>query len=55
MFKQQDTMFVVEPETGEDFIFASKIGEVWLCKLCSASEEYKVRMLEHVRFHIEVK
>jgi hypothetical protein len=55
MFKEQDTMFVTEPKTDEHFILACKIKGIWMCRLCPITEDYKVRMLNHVRFHIEVK
>lgn len=56
IFKDQDTIFIVNPTSGEDFKLASKVNGVWLCELCPTHEEYKTRMLNHVRYdHIEIK
>jgi predicted nucleic-acid-binding Zn-ribbon protein len=56
MFKEQDTITITGSKLEEEFTLATKQDKVWTCHLCVHTEEFKVRILNHLRFdHIVIK
>lgn len=55
MFKELDTIYLID-ENNEKIVLATREGLRWVCRLCDENENYRTKMLDHVRFtHIRVE